>query len=116
MYGAIPNISSIALPTITALALPVPPKDLSQQTQATTMEPPYPPLPLPLPTNQDWCDATARDLDLSLVIKALQGRKVNLNLLEEPAYAKAIATKHLTYENGIVFCYKVSSHKQLQQL
>jgi hypothetical protein len=71
----------------------------------------------PLPTEDDWRDATKADHDLAWLITALTDKlPVSKAELTETAYYEEWKGDRLEVENGIIYRYEVTQRALIQQL
>jgi hypothetical protein len=73
----------------------------------------------PLPTTEDWQEASTADHDLAVLIRVLtQGEagKLEKARLTEKSYYDEWAGGRLETENNIVYCYEVKRRPSLHQL
>jgi hypothetical protein len=73
----------------------------------------------PLPTDEDWCQAIAKDHDLSQIAQALNGHPLNSLTkadLVEKANFEEWKQERLVVDDGIVYRYKVRNRASIRQL
>ena len=75
---------------------------------------PIPKLALPLPTNAKWREATAKDHDLSQVIKALEtGKNPNKANFSDKLYTHVLSKGQLEHNGGLLYYYEKSVRSSL---
>ena len=78
---------------------------------------PTPASVLPLPTHQQWKDATAADHDLAVICQALQlGQPLQLADLSDKRYFEPFQVGQFDLEEGILYCYERSKIARVRQL
>ena len=71
---------------------------------------------IPLPTDEDWQQATTKDHDLSRIVQALNDGPLNTLTkaeLVEKAYFEEWKQERLVVEDGIVYRYKVCNRASI---
>jgi hypothetical protein len=78
---------------------------------------PTPASVLPLPTHQQWKDATTADHDLAVICQALQrGQPLQLADLSDKRYFEPFQAGQFDLEEGILYCYERSKIARVRQL
>jgi hypothetical protein len=70
---------------------------------------------IPLPTDQEWIDATLEDHDLSVLVQSIDLSLVPRHLFVDKVYAELIQKNQLEVEDGIVFYFERSKASRLRQ-
>ena len=74
-------------------------------------------LVLPLPTHQQWKDATAADSDLAAICQALRsGQPLQLADLSDKRYFEPFQLEQFELDDGILHCYERSKLARVRQL
>ena len=78
---------------------------------------PTPSTVIPLPTMQQWRDATTADEDLQAIINALQAdQQLNPGQLSDKRYLEPFQLQQFEVENGVIYCYEQSRTARVRQL
>jgi hypothetical protein len=70
---------------------------------------------IPLPTDQEWIDATLEDHDLCVLTQADDLSLIPTHVFVDKVYAELIRKNQLEVENGIVFYFEWSKASRLRQ-
>jgi hypothetical protein len=70
---------------------------------------------IPLPTDQEWIDATLGDHYLRVLVQAIDLSLVPRHLFVDKVYAKLIQKNQLEVENGIVFYFERGKASRFRQ-
>ena len=91
--------------------------DETKERVPALMADPTPSTALPLPSVQQWKDATTSDHDLGRILQALQGqRQLRQSDLSDKGYWEPYQLGCFEEEDGQIFCYEQSRVARLRQL
>jgi hypothetical protein len=91
--------------------------ETTQGTVPVLVSDPTPASVLPLPTHQQWKDATAADHDLAAICQALRlGRPLQLADLSDKRYFEPFQSGQFDLEDDILYCYERSKIARVRQL